>query len=56
MPRTKAKVRSLDKVEDAEHDEYDDARSKIWLGRKRFNGHDPADSRDPAREPLEAGS
>lgn len=59
MPETKAKRRGLDEaidIGDDVDDDYEEARSKIWLGRKRFNGHDPDDPRDPDGDPLEAGS
>lgn len=57
MPETKARGRS-EAVEGRDDDEadYEEARSKIWSGRKRNNGHDPEDPRDPEDDPLEAGS
>lgn len=58
MPETKTKQRRPRRGPEIGEDEqdYEEARSKIWLGRKRFNGHDPDDPRDPEGDPLDAGS
>ncbi len=57
MSKAQAKAHVLKEASEIRDEEaYEEAQSKIWLGRKRNNGHDPDDPRDPENEPLEAGS